>query len=97
MEARRRVAAGGLPPFELPKAPAVPLSAGYGVELALRPPVFTCLVRASVRQAWFAAHGVARDLVIGVTTPDDFKAHAWLEGDDPRASTGYSELYRRPA
>jgi hypothetical protein len=94
--ARRRVAGGGLPPFDLPAAPPVPLSAGRGVRIALRPRVFTCLVRSSVLQAWYAAHGIRRDLVIGVTSPRDFTAHAWLDGE-PGAGEGYAELMRRPA
>lgn len=58
----------------------------------------TCLVRATVRQAWHAAHGVHRDLVIGVTAPGrGFQAHAWLDGDPPCHSEGFHELLRRPA
>lgn len=41
----------------------------------------TCLVNAIVLQAWEAAHGRRRDLVVGVTGPDGFHAHAWLQGD----------------
>jgi hypothetical protein len=48
---------------------------------ALRRQRESCLVNAIVRQAWEAAHGQRRDLVIGTTAPDDFRAHAWLEGD----------------
>jgi hypothetical protein len=97
LDARRQVAAGELPPLDLPPVPKVPLSAEYGVHLALQPRLFTCLVRASVRQAWLSGHGVARDLVIGVTEPGEFKAHAWLEGDPPHGQAGYLELLRRPA
>jgi len=94
--ARRRVAAGELPPFDLPAPPPVPLSAGGGVRIALRPGRFTCLVRATVLQAWYAGHGIHRDLIIGVTSPRDFTAHAWLDGD-PHAGEGYAELMRRSA
>jgi hypothetical protein len=38
------------------------------------------LVNAIVLQAWHAAHGRRRDLVIGTTGPEGFRAHAWLEG-----------------
>jgi Transglutaminase-like superfamily len=41
----------------------------------------SCLVNAIVVQAWDSAHGRTRDLVVGVTGPDGFRAHAWLEGD----------------
>jgi Transglutaminase-like superfamily len=41
----------------------------------------SCLVNAIVVQAWDSAHGRSRDLVVGVTGPDGFRAHAWLDGD----------------
>ena len=41
----------------------------------------SCLVNAIVVQAWDSAHGRRRDLVIGITGPDGFRAHAWLDGD----------------
>jgi hypothetical protein len=59
---------------------------------------YTCLVRAAVRQAWEAAHGCPRDLIIGVNSPtDDFQAHAWLEGDLPDGTGEFRELLRRSA
>jgi hypothetical protein len=41
----------------------------------------SCLVRSIVVQAWDAAHGHRRDLIIGVTGRTEFRAHAWLDGD----------------
>jgi hypothetical protein len=47
-----------------------------------------------VLQAWHAAQGRPRDLVIGVTAPSaGFQAHAWLDGENPGA---FEELLRRP-
>jgi hypothetical protein len=46
----------------------------------------SCLVNAIVVQAWETAHGRRRDLVVGVTGPDRFRAHAWLEGDPVSAA-----------
>jgi len=40
-------------------------------------------VRAIVAQAWEAAHGRRRDLIVGVTAPGNFRAHAWLEDERP--------------
>jgi hypothetical protein len=58
----------------------------------------SCLVRARVLQAWYLAHGRVRDIVIGVTAPSaGFAAHAWLEGDPPCHSEGFTELMRQPA
>ena len=48
----------------------------------------SCLVRAIVRQAWEAAHGRRRDLIVGVTDPAGFRAHAWLEGDPLHTDAG---------
>jgi hypothetical protein len=95
--ARRRLGGGAMPPFDLPPVPRVAPTAGRGVSFALRPRLFSCLVRAVVRQSWLAQHGVPRDLVIGVTAPGDFQAHAWLEGDDTTEHRGYAELIRVPA
>jgi hypothetical protein len=59
---------------------------------------YTCLVRAAVRQAWDAAHGRPRDLIIGVNSPaDDFQAHAWLDGDPAEGFREFHELLRRSA
>jgi hypothetical protein len=78
----------------LPSVPALPDRAGRGVNAVLRRRDDTCLERAVVLQAWEAAHGRRRDLVIGVTSPrDGFKAHAWLEHE--RVSPEYAELLRR--
>jgi hypothetical protein len=44
-----------------------------------------------VLQAWDAAHGRSRDLVIGITGPDGFRAHAWLDGD-PTPAADEAEL-----
>jgi hypothetical protein len=64
-----------------PPPPQLPAEAARGVRAALRRKHESCLVNAIVRQAWEAAHGQRRDLVIGTTSPYDFRAHAWLEGD----------------
>jgi hypothetical protein len=64
------------------------------VERVLRATHATCLERSLVLQAWFAAHGIARDVVIGVTAPSSgFAAHAWLEGE-PTQGGEWHELHR---
>ena len=89
-----------------PPPPPLPTAALRGVRAALRRNGDTCLVNAIVLQAWEAAHGRRRDLVIGATGPHDFHAHAWLDGDtvipasEPGVGTpvrNFSELSRRPA
>ena len=88
-----------------PPPPPLPPQAVRGVRAALRRMGDTCLVNSIVIQAWEAAHGERRDLVIGTTGPGDFEAHAWLEGDpvvpasepDEEVARDFSELLRRPA
>ena len=53
----------------------------------------TCLERSLVLQAWDAAHGSPRDVVIGVTSPSpEFRAHAWLDGEE---TCGHGEFVER--
>ncbi len=96
---RRQLAAGPLERLRVPAPPALPAEAGHGVGAVLRRTGDTCLVRTAVRQAWHAAQGSPRDLVIGVRRGggEDFAAHAWLEGDEPSTYAGYAEISRRPA
>jgi hypothetical protein len=77
---RRGLAAGELHRVTIQPPPSLPVSAARGVEGLLRRATHTCLEAALVRQRWMQAHGVRRDVVIGVTSPTDgFEAHAWLD------------------
>lgn len=96
----RRQLSSGLPIEQVvvPAVPSLPSEAGRAVGGLLRRSRFSCLVRTVVRQAWFAAHGDRRELVIGVKAPgESFAAHAWLEGDPAGEHEGFRELARRPA
>ena len=96
--ARRQIAAGRFDAVRLPPVPVLPPEAARGVAAVLRRRDDTCLVRATVRQRWWAAQGSPRDLVIGVTPPSSgFLAHAWLEGDPPCHDATFHELRRQPA
>jgi Transglutaminase-like superfamily len=79
---RRLLEAKGLdaahPP---PPPPPLPVEAERGMRGALWRMRESCLVNAIVVQAWDSAHGRRRDLVVGVTGPNGFGAHAWLDGD----------------
>lgn len=95
---RRALKAEGLVQPSLPNVPKVSGEYRYGVVGALRRLDATCLERATVLQSWDAGHDLARDLIIGVTSPRrGFRAHAWLEGDPPCHDEGFTELLRRPA
>jgi Transglutaminase-like superfamily len=74
-----------------PGPPALPARAKRGVEAVLRRLEPSCLERALVLQRWLAAHGEPRVVVIGVTAPGDFRAHAWLEGEP---APGFHEIAR---
>ena len=79
---RRVLAARGLDAaLGPPPPPPLPMEAERAVRGALRRWHESCLVNAIVLQAWEAAHGRRRDLVVGITGPDRFSAHAWLQGD----------------
>lgn len=94
---RRTLKENGLASPALPRVPDLPVAARRGAAGALRRLNATCLERATVLQAWDAAHDVRRDLVIGVTSPrEGFRAHAWLDGDAPCHDEGFTELLRRP-
>ena len=86
---RRLLAAEGLEAALAPPAPPpLPAEAERGVSAVLRRRGESCLVKAIVLQAWQAAHGRRRDLIVGVTDPAGFEAHAWLDGDPRHTDAG---------
>ena len=94
---RRRLKKKGLG-AKVPSPPRVSPRAGRGVKAVLRRLAPTCLERAVVEQAWMAALGTPRDVVIGVL-PGGMKeapAHAWVDGTDPKSAAEYLELHRLP-
>lgn len=100
LEARRvrRLLHDGLPqPGVVRRPPPLPDGGRRAVVAVLHRTGATCLVEALVVQAWDAAHGRQRDVVIGVTSAKDFHAHAWLDGDPRTSGEGFAELVRVPA
>ena len=94
LAARRIAQADGLTTRNLTPPPPLPADARFAVLAVLRRTQASCLTRSLVLQAWDAAHGLHRDIVIGVTSPaDGFKAHAWLDGEAD--ASGFTELVRR--
>ena len=81
----------------LPTVPAVPPSAIRGVDHVLWLRAEQCLVRATIRQAWLAAHGEPQDIIVGVAigATRQMQAHAWL-ANEPAEGVGYEELVRVP-
>lgn len=94
--ARRELRRSGYEGITLPLVPALPESASRGVNAVLRRLPATCLERAVVLQRWRAAQGDPRDVVVGVRgTRANFRAHAWLDDEQPRVDIGeFRELVR---
>lgn len=81
----------------VPGPPRLPGETRWAVASVLSRTGSTCLIRALVLQAWDAAHGERRDVVIGVRSDETFEAHAWLHGEPLDLAEDYVELMRRPA
>jgi hypothetical protein len=94
--ARHELRDGELRGVALPAPPDVPAGAERGVYAVLRRREHSCLERSLILQRWLAAHGDAREVVIGTTGVESFAAHAWLDGDAESAGR-YVELARLPA
>ena len=93
--ARGELAAGGLAARVKPP-PRLPLGSTRGVQFVLHRCPATCLERALVLQAWLAAHGEDREVVIGVDRVDGaFTAHAWLDFEELTGrALGHQEIHR---
>jgi hypothetical protein len=93
-QAKRRLRRDPLAIVGIEPPPALPGSALRGVEAVLRRRDPSCLERSLILQRWYAAHGVAQDIVIGVTAPGEFSAHAWLDGEPDAEAGPFFEIAR---
>ena len=92
--ARRRLKAQSHLARVPPPPPWLPFDAARGVNAILRRTKPTCLERATVLQAWLAAHGHAVDIVIGVLlSSGTLSAHAWIDSDTADAGE-FAEISR---
>ena len=92
--ARRQLRRTGYEGIVLPPVPRRPAEAARGVRMVLRRLPATCLERAVILQRWRAAQGDPHDIVVGVIGPGEgFRAHAWLDDEEP-GDERYSELLR---
>ena len=95
---RRSLRRSALHDVTVDPPPPLPAGAVRGVRFVLRRRQSTCLQQALVLQAWHAAQGSPREVVIGVAgASDEFAAHAWLDGDAGDPGRGFDELLRLPA
>ena len=95
LHVRRRLRHHGIDGWELRGPPMVPANARRGVNAVLRLVRPSCLERAIVLQRWLAAHGERRDVVVGVAgSLDNFRAHAWIEGEPDSHPTEFTEITR---
>ena len=78
---RRKLRTRAVADVDVRRPPSLPDHAGRGVDAVLRRASSTCLERALVLQRWLSDHGTRKDVVVGVTSPRDFRAHAWLDGE----------------
>jgi len=94
-EVRSKLAAGGFSRVAVPPPPNLPAEGLRGVDALLRRRRHTCLEGALIRQRWLSAHGVKREVVIGVCGAGaSFRAHAWVAGEEDSAANGMRELAR---
>lgn len=93
--AKHRLKTDGLATKVAPPPP-LPWGSRTGVDGVLSRLEPTCLERSLVLQAWLTAHGIERDIVIGVASDDaGVRAHAWIEGDaDSDEGQRYTEIHR---
>lgn len=95
---RRQLPTKRLDEVEVPAPPVVSEPARNAVTAILRVRKATCLEQAFLQQRWASAKGIDKEVVIGVTAPSSgFRAHAWLEGDDPCHSYDFVEIRRQAA
>jgi hypothetical protein len=78
---RKRLRSRPIADVAVSPPPRLPAHASRGVNAVLRRTPNTCLERALVLQRWLAEHGTEKDVVVGVTSRTDFRAHAWLDGE----------------
>ncbi len=95
---RQLKSGGGLRDLDVEPPYRLPAAAESGVRAVLRRQPSTCLERAVVLQRWLLAQGDRRAIVIGVRRgEDEFRAHAWVEGEHDQLAPVFEELLRVPA
>ena len=94
--ARHQLRRTGYQAISLPRVPSRPEASARGVRIVLDRLPATCLERAVILQRWRASLGDPRDVVVGVVgTGEEFRAHAWLDDEQPADDvTAYRELVR---
>jgi len=91
---RRQLIKRPLYEVRVPGPPALPRRAERGVHAVLRRLDPSCLERSLVLQRWLTAQGERHTVVVGVSAPQDFQAHAWLEGERLPPGSRYHEIAR---
>ncbi len=91
---RRQLIRRSLYEVRVPDPPVLPRRAERGVHAVLRRLDPSCLERSLVLQRWLTAHGERHTVVVGVSAPHDFKAHAWLDGERLPPGSSYHEIAR---
>ena len=94
--ARAQLSDGEVRGVRLPAPPPVDASGARAVRRVLDSTSASCLERSLVLQRWLAAHGVARDVIVGTEggAHSGFAAHAWIDGEPQPPGRSYIELIR---
>jgi hypothetical protein len=94
-QVRRQLREGSLDDLSVEPPVGLPATADAGIHAVLRRLPSTCLERAVVLQRWRIAQGDPREIVIGVMREaDEFKAHAWVDGEGDALAPAFEELLR---
>ena len=94
-QTRRDLREGSIDELSVEPPVGLPATADAGIHAVLRRLPSTCLERAVVLQRWRTAQGDPREIVIGVMRDaDEFKAHAWVEGEGDVLAPAFQELLR---
>ena len=56
----------------------------------------SCLERSLVLQCWLAAHGEPYEVIVGVASDQQVKAHAWLPFEAGTRTSDFVEIKRVP-
>lgn len=94
--ARSQLRGGEVRGVRIPAPPPLSESGARAVRVVLLRRDASCLERSLVLQSWLAAHGVARDVIVGTEggAHNGFAAHAWIDGEPQPPGRSYAELIR---
>jgi hypothetical protein len=93
---RGQLRAGAVRDVRVSRPPHVSRGSERAVRVVLRRQQPSCFERSLILQRWFAAQGMAIDVIVGTEggARDGFAAHAWLDGELQPDGHHYVEILR---